>query len=111
MSAETFGGRLRNVRQLRGLSQQGLSDLLGGTPTRSVIANWETGRRADMYVSEVVALARALCVAPITLCPELAASRHEQEVALSIHRLRQSLDAAASALCIDQLPTDEMRTR
>lgn len=111
MSVETFGERLRSIRELRGLSQQGLSDLLGGTPSRSTIANWEVGRRADIYVGELVALARALRVEPSALCPEVAPSTHEREVALSIHRLRQVLDDVTSHLRFDHPRTEGTRVQ
>lgn len=66
-----FGERIAEIRRLRGLSALELSDALGGDPTRSTIANWETGRRKDISVREVVAVAKVLGVIPAAICPEL----------------------------------------
>lgn len=60
-------GRVRKLRQARGLSAQGLVDLVQaqGVPiTRAVVANMESGRRAVMTVDELCALAEVLGSTP-----------------------------------------------
>jgi transcriptional regulator with XRE-family HTH domain len=72
------GDRLREARQLRGLTAEGLAERCAqiGAPeiTRSVIANIETGRRGpdgrrrrEISVDEVLVLAYALQVPPLAL--------------------------------------------
>lgn len=62
-----IGERVRWYRNLRGLSAQDLADRMAGTMTRSVIANLEAGRKKDVTVTELTALAQALDVAPLSL--------------------------------------------
>lgn len=66
-----FGERIARFRKELNLSAQDLSDCLGGAPSRSAIANWETGRRKDINVGELVAVAAVLSVEPADICPEL----------------------------------------
>ncbi|MEV1331498.1 helix-turn-helix domain-containing protein [Micromonospora costi] len=62
--------RVRDLRKGRGWSAQRLADELtrAGTPwDRSVVANFENGRRASLSVEELFALAYVLDVAPVNL--------------------------------------------
>jgi transcriptional regulator with XRE-family HTH domain len=59
MDAKWFAGRLKELRQQAGLTQQGLSDLAG--LSKGGIADLEQGRREPTWAS-VVALSRALGV-------------------------------------------------
>jgi transcriptional regulator with XRE-family HTH domain len=59
-----IGERIRWYRTIRGLSARALADLTGGVLTRAVIANLESGRKIDVTVTELVALAEALNVRP-----------------------------------------------
>lgn len=62
--------RVRELRKGRGWSAQRLAEELAqaGTPwDRSVVANFENGRRASVSVEEMFALAYVLDVAPVNL--------------------------------------------
>jgi transcriptional regulator with XRE-family HTH domain len=62
--------RVRRLRERQGMSAQDLADrctALGFPVQRSVLANLENGRRAQVSVGEVLVLARALNVSPVTL--------------------------------------------
>lgn len=74
-SKDTYGigGRLRELREDKKLSAQVLATQTQHEGiTRSVIANIESGRKPDPSVSQVLALADALDVAPIALLAPLA---------------------------------------
>ncbi|MGC9473272.1 helix-turn-helix domain-containing protein [Streptomyces sp. WG4] len=61
---------MRRYRDLRGMSAQQLSDRCGelGLPiARSVLANFESGRRPTLSVAELLVLAEALGVPPTSL--------------------------------------------
>lgn len=62
-----LGERLKRYRLMSGLSAQKLSDRLGGSISRGVIANIETGVRVDITVDELIMLAWALDVPPVAL--------------------------------------------
>ncbi|MGY1609368.1 helix-turn-helix domain-containing protein [Geodermatophilus sp. SYSU D00700] len=65
-----IAGQLKAIRQERGMSAQQLADAtvnLGHPVPRSVIANLENGRRDSIGIPEVLVLARALDVPPVTL--------------------------------------------
>lgn len=62
-----IGERIRFYRTIRRLSARELADLTGGVLTRAVIANLEAGRKTDVTVTELVALAKALDVHPASL--------------------------------------------
>ncbi|MFE6817067.1 helix-turn-helix domain-containing protein [Streptomyces sp. NPDC057677] len=62
--------QLRRYRELRGLSAQQLADActrLGHPIQRSVIANFENGRRGQVSTAEVIIFAAALEISPIYL--------------------------------------------
>ena len=68
--AKGIAGQVRRYRLERGMSAQQLSDACAevGLPiARSVLANFESGRRPTISVAEVFALARALRVPPALL--------------------------------------------
>jgi transcriptional regulator with XRE-family HTH domain len=65
--SEGIGERVANYRRLAGLTAQQLSDKLGGAMTRGVIANIETGRKTDLTLDQVIALAWALDVPFVAL--------------------------------------------
>lgn len=67
---EVIAGEVKRHRQRRGLSAQQLADAcarLGLPIQRSVLANLESGRRANLSVPELLVLAAALNVAPVLL--------------------------------------------
>jgi transcriptional regulator with XRE-family HTH domain len=66
-SSRDFGKRLTKYRKLAGMTAQQLSDALGGELSRSVIANIESGRKSDVTVDQLLALAWALGVPPAIL--------------------------------------------
>lgn len=91
--------QVRNYRNLRGLSAQQVSDrcaALGMPIHRSVLANFENGRRDNVSVGEVFCLALVLDVAPINL---LTAPDGETEVAPGL-----VLDRPAATSWIAGLP-------
>ncbi|MEV7631988.1 helix-turn-helix transcriptional regulator [Microbacterium sp. NPDC089318] len=62
------GRRLSTVRKARGLSAAQLADLIpGGTVSKTVITNVESGRKRDLTVKELVLVAHALNVSPVFL--------------------------------------------
>lgn len=68
--AELVAQQVRRYRKTRGMSAQNLSDAcaeLGLPIHRSVIANFENGRRAKLDLGELFVIALALDVAPIML--------------------------------------------
>jgi len=65
--SDGIGARVANYRRLAGLTAQQLSDKLGGDISRGVIANIETGRKTDLTVDQVIALAWALEVPFVAL--------------------------------------------
>ena len=71
--AATIAREVRRYRQERGMSAQQLADKtaeLGMPIPRSVLANFENGRRPTISAAEVVVLAAALDVSPAELmCP------------------------------------------
>lgn len=74
--ATAVGTRVRRYRTERGLSAQALADRceqLGYELKRSVIAEMENGKRATVSVADVLVLARALRVPPLSLLLDLGA--------------------------------------
>lgn len=75
--AAVVAWQVRRYRKLRGLSAQQLADRcseLGFPLKRSVIANFESGRRTTVTVAELIVLAKALQVAPSMLVFPLGAA-------------------------------------
>lgn len=62
-----IGARVARYRKMAGLSARELSDKLGGEMSRGVIANIESGRKTDVTVDQLMALAWALDVPPVVL--------------------------------------------
>src|SRR3954451_9621752 len=68
--AALLGAQVRRYRKERGLTTQQLADAcvaLGVDVPASVINNLETGRRASFGVAEMLVVAKALDVGPISL--------------------------------------------
>ena len=68
--AEVVAQQVRRYRKARGMSAQNLSDACAGLGLpihRSVIANFENGRRAKLDLGELFVIALALDIAPIML--------------------------------------------
>lgn len=66
----TIGREVRRLRQERGLTAAELSDAcatLGMEVPPRTITNWETGKRATIAVTEILVVAEALNVPPISL--------------------------------------------
>jgi transcriptional regulator with XRE-family HTH domain len=66
-AAEMVGQRVRRLRRENGLSAADVEKRSGGRIKRQVIANLELGRREQVTVPEVFALAAALDVPPLFL--------------------------------------------
>lgn len=62
-----IGERLGKYRRVAGLSAQELSDNLGGSLSRGVIANIESGRKTDVTIDQLIELSWALGVPPVAL--------------------------------------------
>ncbi|MGB3231785.1 MAG: helix-turn-helix transcriptional regulator [Mycobacterium sp.] len=58
---------VRAAREKRGLSASALADATEGVVTRDTIANLESGRKRVIDVGEVIILAKALGVSPLSL--------------------------------------------
>ncbi|MYU51303.1 MULTISPECIES: helix-turn-helix domain-containing protein [Streptomyces] len=68
--ARRIAGEVRRFRRHRGMSAQQLSDRcteLGMPIARSVLANFESGRRPTISVAEILVIAQALRVPPVAL--------------------------------------------
>lgn len=68
--ARTMATEVRRFRQVRGMSAQQLADRcteLGMPIARSVLANFESGRRPTLSVAELLVIAQALRVPPAAL--------------------------------------------
>lgn len=80
-----IGRRVAQYRRERNMSAERLAEGTDGLLSRSVIANLENGRKADLSVSQLVSLAEALRVPVANLLvgdPELEASlRYAQDLA------------------------------
>lgn len=64
---EQFRQALKAARDKRGMSARELSEATGGVVTRATIANWESGRKEGIDVSELLAVAKALDVPALSL--------------------------------------------
>ena len=62
-----IGKRVVKYRKLAGISARELSERIGGELSRGVIANIESGRKTDVTIDQLVALAWALDVPPVVL--------------------------------------------
>ena len=62
-----IGKRVAKYRKIAGLSARELSEKLGGELSRGVIANIESGRKTDVTIDQLIALAWALDVPPVML--------------------------------------------
>jgi transcriptional regulator with XRE-family HTH domain len=72
-TAEGIGERIQAARKLRGMrSAQELARAVGNaTVTESIVANIETGRKADLSVSQLLNIAFALELSPTSLLAAL----------------------------------------
>jgi transcriptional regulator with XRE-family HTH domain len=68
---ETFVNNLRFIRYNQGLSAQDIENVTDGEVSRHVIANLESGRRTEVSVTLLEALAGALQVTVAELWPSL----------------------------------------
>lgn len=64
---EQFRRALKAARVKKGLSARELSEATGGVVSRATIANWESGRKEGIDVTELVAVAKALGVPALSL--------------------------------------------
>lgn len=89
-----FGERVKQYRKEAGLSQRELAEDTG--ISRSVIANWEAGRRPGANLYEIVPLARVLNLHVAALAPELDTERAAQitEAKRAVGRALRELDDA-----------------
>lgn len=65
--SEGLGKRLATYRRLAGLSARELAEAAGSGLTRGVIANIESGRKTDITVDQLIALAASLRINPVAL--------------------------------------------
>jgi transcriptional regulator with XRE-family HTH domain len=56
----TLGENVKSLREQRKISQQALAELIGTSP--STVNNWEKGRKTDLPVTTLLAIAKALDV-------------------------------------------------
>jgi transcriptional regulator with XRE-family HTH domain len=69
-SSVGIGRRIKELRRRRGITAQGLADLVSATGVRCdrwTVTKLETGRRQNVTVVELLAFARVLEVAPVNL--------------------------------------------
>jgi len=67
MATEAIGTRIALYRRLAGLTAETLAAQVGTGMTRSVIANIESGRKADISVAQLLAISEVLGISPIAL--------------------------------------------
>lgn len=67
VDAVAIGARIGACRRQNGVSAHELADMAGAGLTRAIIANIESGRRTDIGVAHLYAIAWALGVSPIAL--------------------------------------------
>jgi transcriptional regulator with XRE-family HTH domain len=65
--SDGIGARVAKYRRLAGLSARELAEQAGYGLTRGVIANIESGRKTDITVDQLLALATVLGVMPVVL--------------------------------------------
>ena len=87
-SPEVLGARLKEVRQMRGVTQAELAEKLG--VTQSLVSQFERGE-VRLYADVLVAIAKVLRVSPLRL---LGADKVEDESLLGSPRLRRLLHLA-----------------
>ncbi|WP_080691676.1 helix-turn-helix domain-containing protein [Mycobacterium avium] len=58
---------IRDAREKRGMSASALADATEGVITRDTIANLESGRKRVIDIAELIVLAKALEVPPVSL--------------------------------------------
>lgn len=73
---------LQRLRAERGFSAQDIEDATSGQVTRHMIANLESGRKRDLGVGELIALAEALGVEPYQIDPRVSPSAAEMTARL-----------------------------
>lgn len=83
---QAIGARIRRVRMMRGLTQEGLSSLTGGRFSETAIGGYERGERAVSAV-RLCQLARWLEVPPAALLPAPERSANSVRLNLSGKRL------------------------
>lgn len=69
-SSITIGRRIKELRRRRGVTAEGLAELVSATGLRCdrwTVTKLETGRRQNVTIVELLAFARVLDVAPINL--------------------------------------------
>lgn len=92
-----LGDRLARYRKMAGMSAQDLSDNLGGELSRSVIANIESGRKTDITVDQMLAIAWVLDIPPVALALPL----HEPFRHVQIVRGKNAYHSTTAARLID----------
>jgi transcriptional regulator with XRE-family HTH domain len=93
--AKVVATEVRRYRDLQGMSAQQLSDAcaeLGHPIARSVLANFESGRRPTISVPEILVLARALSVPPVLLLYPLGRSEDVEVLPGNTQRTSAALD-------------------
>jgi transcriptional regulator with XRE-family HTH domain len=91
----TIGARIREARRERGLkTARELADAIpGGKITASIIQNIESGRKADLNLSELLNIAKALNVSPSYLLAPLTTPN----ASLDLPNLSEAFDDTTSA--------------
>lgn len=77
---EGIGERVAKYRRALGVSAQKLADMSGGSLSRSVVANIESGRKADVSAAELTHLGALLGVPPIALLLPVERPREQVKV-------------------------------
>jgi transcriptional regulator with XRE-family HTH domain len=119
---ELIRARVRELREERNWSAQDLSDhlseQLGVDISRSMLANYENGRRPDLTASEFIALAQVFGVSLVEMCTpedELLQTRSKSGPAVVAYGWRRQMEdlqeqIAALAERVNAL-TDQPRKR
>jgi transcriptional regulator with XRE-family HTH domain len=82
--SEGIGQRIAEYRRLAGLSARDLAEAAGMGLTRGVVANIESGRKSDISVDQLIAIAFVLGIPPVALALPLSTPFHKVRLADSM---------------------------
>ena len=89
-AGEGVGERISRYRRANKLTAQQLAEAAGEGLTRPIIANLESGRRNDISVRQLMAIAVALGVPPVALIYDVERPFEETDVTLRIGTRRNA---------------------
>ena len=95
------GTIIKQARIQKGLTQEELAAKVG--VQKSAVAKWENGRVSEIKRTNLIKLAAALDLAPVTLCPD------EQKEKPTVQDDGLSKEMQELIDCIKELPEDKIQ--